>query len=338
MLLSAIISDDKRAFKFAVPKLRSCENLLKVVHKDEFGNITLGPTPSLLLQLDKTDDCSLATCKIQYDESDKIVDVPPTLLSYAYSDVGGFTIPVVWSHVVNKCEIEITFTKPMDSRIVLKYDVNGKVANPTTDFWMSGMTNSDSEQVLKIEGHSEQVLVAFYSIPGIYDCASNAAVNLSKATPGNNPNLRRWGKLASISVLDFGLRNGSRSFFLKDADATRFQIYSKSATPLNTTMTSQRKVVLVYEDLKSDDRNVQELAMGEPLPEWKGRTVLYHWTDKPLDFLKVAPKITHVRIPGYLNHKQQMQIACLYGLGLENLQDLIHVSTGKEVPTLNVCL
>ncbi len=352
MLLSAIVSEDKRVFKFSVPKLRGCENLLHVVNRDAWGNITVGPeisTPSLLLMLDKTDDPALSTCKISYDETLEPIEVPQALMSFAYSDLNGFSIPVVWSRVLKTCEIEITFTKAIDSRVVLKYDAI--VANPTTDFWMSGMIQLESEQVLEIKGSSAKVLVEFWdSFPIVHDCLTNGSVNVAVTTAGK-PAFRRWGQQLCESVMDFSLAS-SRSFFLKAVRPARVQIYSKSATPLTIITTPNRNVVLVYEmtpagassseitgnrlsETKSTNPNVQELSMCEPLPEWKGQTVLYRWSDKPREFLKVASWVTHVRIPGYLSPKQQAQLASLFGVSVEQLQDLIHVSTGKEIA---VCL
>ncbi len=316
MLLSAISSDDKRVFKFSVPKLGSCDDW---------------STPSLLLMLDKTDDPLLGTCKIQY-AADQIVEVPRALMSFAYSDGSGFGVPVVWSRVVKTCEIEITFTKPVESRVVLKYDTDA-ISKPTTDFWMSGIIYLKSEQVLTIKGNSETVLVEFCdSLPLLYECLKHGPVDLTISKERSA--LRRWGTQSYAGSIQFSPLNGSRSFFLKSATALRVQIYSKSATPLEITLTSQRKVILVYEmsPSASEAKDVQGLELGEALPAWNGQTVIYRWSDKPVEFLKVASSITHVRIGGYLNPKKLAQLACLFGVSVETIQETVQsLVAGQEL-------
>jgi hypothetical protein len=289
---------DKLKFKFSIPKLPNVSN------------------PKIELLLDPAEDNKLKTCTMRYDQN-RFVDVPQVILTFeTNSSHDAFVIPVAWNRFDTTCEIEIGFTSQVHSAVALQYNFPSDSVKDASsgDFWVSEVFTLESEHNLTLAGCSGKVIVEFMDGIPLSICENSR----EQATKKNPSTMRRWGPQPPGTVwFEIDKMSSSRTFFIK-TKSTRIRVYSTSATPIEVAIGSKRKVILAYEECKESG----EIRMGEPLPEWNGKTVIYRGdTDfAPRAFLKVADSITHVRIPICLDPIQQNQVAILFGVSLEGLQ------------------
>jgi hypothetical protein len=251
---------------------------------------------------------NVKSCHIEYDSKEKI-DIPVPLLMWMYN-IGknkfGFTLPIRWDFL-KTCEITIGFEcKPLTPP-EMQYFPHSDELVPM--FRSTAVFPLGRELLIDMQSHAaDKAVLVFQS------CGNTDVVNVCTRQKYDTAHDDAF----EIEVHHFLWK--TQLFTTSEVGKGTCQIFSYEKYHLQVETSSKREVALVFDEYKPSPENFE---LGTAMSQWKGQTLIYHWSPDHLALMERARSLTHVELPRALTPVQRAQMACILGLCLEDLDRLM---------------
>jgi hypothetical protein len=271
----------------------------------------------------------LAECSIEYDAHEKI-DIPVKLLLWMYNipaTKSAFTLPIRWNFE-KSCEIVVRFKCKPSTTVLLHYFPYSKDVVPM--FRASQVFQLERQQLFEFNSDPEdKAVIVFQNCRNIQVYHVNRKQDLD-------------AEFAESFEMELNLFRRKCQIFMyslrSEEQYGNFQIFSYEKYNLQVKVSTKREVWLAFDKAEVFEDNVQHLPIWTSPPEWRGQKVVYHWSSDFVGLLERARSFTHLQLPRMLTSVQKAQMACILGMSVEKLDELMLEKFSQETAATHFTL